>query len=314
MAKRYDKEFKLHAVKQVVEAGKTAAQVARELDIANQTLCTWVQKYKENQNEPFVGSGNLRSDDKALKDLEKQIRDLQEKKCNLKKGYGHLCKRPEVIYRFIKKHQHLYRVAKMCQVLGVSKSGYYIWLKRPTSMQKQKKDKLTAKIKRIHVQSRGIYGRPKITKVLAIEGVNVPQKTVANIMKENNIKSKTVKKYKAITNSNHSLPLSPNLLKQNFTVDAPGKVWVTDITYVWTGQGWLYLATVMDIFSRKIIGWTMDGRMTKDLVILALRRAIWRQAPKQGLIHHSDCGTQYCSKAYRALLDEYGIITDLIRR
>lgn len=114
----------------------------------------------------------------------------------------------------------------MCKVLAVSKSGYYIWLKRPVSNQKKKKAKLAAKIKHIHVQSRGIYGSPKITKVLASEGINVSQKTVATIMKENNIKSKTTKKYKATTNSNHSLPISPNLLNQNFTVDARGKVWI----------------------------------------------------------------------------------------
>ena len=202
----------------------------------------------------------------------------------------------------------------MCKVLGVSKSGYYSWLKRPVSNQKKEKAKLTAKIKRIHVQSRGIYGSPKITKVLVEEGVNVSQKTVANIMKENNIKSKTVKKYKATTNSNHSLPISPNLLNQNFTVDAPGKVWVTDITYVWTSQGWLYLATVMDLFSRRIIGWAMDKRMTKELVILALQRALWRQPPQKGLIHHSDRGSQYCSKAYRALLDKHNIISSMSRK
>lgn len=152
----------------------------------------------------------------------------------------------------------------MCKVLGVSKSGYYMWLKRPTSMQKKAKAKLTAKIKCIPIQSRGIYGSPKITEVLISEGVKVSQKTVSNIMKENNMKSKTVKKYKATTHSNHKLPISPNLLNQNFKVDAPCKAWVTDITYVWTSQGWLYLATVMDLFLRRIIGWTMDKRMTKS--------------------------------------------------
>lgn len=202
----------------------------------------------------------------------------------------------------------------MCKVLGVSKIGYYIWLKRPVSNQKKVKAKLTAKIKRIHIQSRGIYGSPKITKVLASEGVSVSQKTVAKIMKENNIKPKTIKKYKATTNSKHSLPIFPNLLNQNFTVDAPGKVWVIDITYVWTSQGWLYLATVMDLFSRRIIGWSMDKRMTKDLVILALQRAIGRQPPQKGLIHHSDRGTQYCAKAYRTLLDKYGIISSISRK
>ena len=202
----------------------------------------------------------------------------------------------------------------MCKVLGVSKSGYYMWVKRPTSNQKRLKDKLTAKIKRVHMESKGIYGSPKITKVLLSEGISVSQKTVANIMQEHNIKSKTVKKYKATTNSNHSLPVSPNHLNQNFNVEAPGKAWVTDITYVWTSQGWLYLATVMDLFSRRIIGWAMDKRMTKELVILALQRAIGRQPPQKGLIYHSDSGTQYRSKAYLALLNEYGITSSMSRK
>lgn len=202
----------------------------------------------------------------------------------------------------------------MCQVLGVSKSGYYEWLKRPVSNQKKAKAKLVAKIRRIHLQSRGIYGSPKITKVLDSEGIKVSQKTVSKIMKENNIKSKTVKKYKATTNSNHQLPVSPNLLNQNFRVDAPGKVWVADITDIWTSQGWLYLATVMDLYSRRILGWAMDKRMTKELVISALQRAIDRQPPKEGLIHHSDRGTQYCSKAYRTLLHKHGIISSMSRK
>lgn len=181
-------------------------------------------------------------------------------------------------------------------------------------MQKKAKAKLIAKIKCIHIQSRGIYGSPKITEVLASEGVKVSQKTVSNIMRQNNIKSRTVKKYKATTHSKHNLPLSPNLLNQNFKVDAPGKAWVTDITYIWTSQGWLYLATDMDLFSRRIIGWAMDKRMTKELVISALQKAIWRQPPKKGLIHHSDRGSQYCSKAYQALLDHHGIISSMRRK
>ncbi len=202
----------------------------------------------------------------------------------------------------------------MCQVLDVSKSGYYAWLKRMPSKQKVRKLKLTAKITRIHVESRKIYGSPKSTQILHQKGEKISQKTVSNIMKENNLRSKTVKKYKATTNSHHKLPVYPNLLNQNFKVDAPGKAWVTDITYIWTRQGWLYLASVMDLFSRRIIGWAMDKRMTKELVITALRRAIGRQPPKPGLIHHSDRGAQYCSKDYQALLHKYSIIVSMSRK
>lgn len=202
----------------------------------------------------------------------------------------------------------------MCEVLGVSRSGYYEWLNRPKSKQKERKEKLTSQIKRVYLDSRRNYGSPKITKQLNSEGVHVSQKTVSRIMKNEGIRSKTVKKYKATTNSKHNLPIYSNLLDQQFKVDRPGKVWVADITYIWTSEGWLYLATIMELFSRRIIGWAMDARMTKELVILALKRAIRAQSPTSGLIHHSDRGSQYASKEYQQVLRTNGIITSMSRK
>lgn len=202
----------------------------------------------------------------------------------------------------------------MCKVLGVSKSGYYAWLKRPKSKQHERKEKLTGQIKRVYLESRRNYGSPKITKQLHLEGVHVSQKTVSKIMQEEGIRSKTVKKYKATTNSKHNLPVYPNLLAQKFKVDHPGKAWVADITYIWTSAGWLYLATIMDLFSRRIIGWAMSERMTKDLVILSLKRAMRTQPPQLNLIHHSDRGSQYASKEYQQILRENGIITSMSRK
>ncbi|MCT6818340.1 MAG: IS3 family transposase [Lysinibacillus fusiformis] len=311
--KSYDKEFKLEAV-QLVESGKRVAEVARELDLAEQTLHNWVRKFGKDGEAAFVGSGNLKPEDKANKELQKRIRDLEEENAILKKANEHLCKRPEVIYDFIQQHRHEYRVAKMCEVLGVSRSGYYEWLNRPKSKQKERKEKLTSQIKRVYLDSRRNYGSPKITKQLNSEGVHVSQKTVSRIMKNEGIRSKTVKKYKATTNSKHNLPIYSNLLDQQFKVDRPGKVWVADITYIWTSEGWLYLATIMELFSRRIIGWAMDARMTKELVILALKRAIRAQSPTSGLIHHSDRGSQYASKEYQQVLRTNGIITSMSRK
>lgn len=202
----------------------------------------------------------------------------------------------------------------MCEVLGVSTSGYYAWYNRPKSEQKKRRDLLTARIKRIHLESREIYGSPKITKILKSQGVNVSQKTVTRIMKENQIRSKTVKKYKATTNSKHHLPIYPNLLNQQFKVDHPGQVWVGDITYIWTSEGWLYLASIMDLYSRRLIGWAMGERMTKELVITALKRAMVTQPPTKGLIHHSDRGSQYASNDYQDLLREKELITSMSRK
>lgn len=202
----------------------------------------------------------------------------------------------------------------MCEVLGVSKSGFYAWRDRPKSRQKIRKEQLIRQVKRVHVESRNVYGSPKITRALNHAGTSVLQKMVSRIMKENGIRSKAVKKYKATTNSKHHYPVFPNLLNQQFKVEHPGKVWVSDITYIWTKEGWLYLATVMDLFSRRIIGWQMGERMTKELVVTALKRAIGKQAPKAGLIHHSDRGSQYASKSYQSILRTHGITTSMSRK
>lgn len=202
----------------------------------------------------------------------------------------------------------------MCEVLGVSKSGYYAWKDRPKSNQKKRREKLTILVSRAYLESRQNYGSPKITKQLNGKGIQVSEKTVTRIMQENDIRSKTVKKYKATTNSKHSLPVYPNLLNQNFTVNRPGEAWVGDITYIWTKEGWLYLASIMDLYSRRLLGWAMDRRMTKELVITALKRAVVAQPPPPCLIHHSDRGSQYASNEYQVLLRQYGMFTSMSRK
>lgn len=157
-------------------------------------------------------------------------------------------------------------------------------------------------------------GSPTITEALRQEGRRVSSRTVSRLMREMGLKSITVRKYKATTNSNHSLPVFDNKLNQQFNVLAPNKVWVTDITYIGTGEGWLYLASVMDLFSRKIIGWSVGRRMTRELVLDALDQAYERRKPEPGLIHHSDRGSQYASDEYRNRLARYGMIGSMSRK
>src|SRR5699024_4232811 len=167
---------------------------------------------------------------------------------------------------------------------------------------------------RLHTQSKFRYGSPKLTALLRQDGIVISERTVTRYMKEMGIRSITAKKYKATTNSKHNLPVYPNLLNQNFTVRGRGEVWVSDITYVHTKAGWLYLATVMDLFSRRVIGWAMSDRMTQALVIQALKRAFQTQSPTAGLIHHSDRGSQYAALDYQALLREHDITTSMSRK
>jgi transposase InsO family protein len=198
--------------------------------------------------------------------------------------------------------------------MEVSRSGYYKWLKRPESERERQHKEWTEKVKEVYDQNRQLYGSPKITERLHQQGVNISRRTVTRIMKENGIRSKTVKKYKATTNSKHSLPVQENVMNQEFSASKPNEKWVTDITYVSTVEGWLYLASVMDLYSRKIVGWHMSDRMTKELVLQALRQAHGRQHPDPGLLHHSDRGSQYASYDYQKQIQIYEMIGSMSRK
>ncbi|GAE48284.1 mobile element protein [Mesobacillus boroniphilus JCM 21738] len=176
----------------------------------------------------------------------------------------------------------------MCKVLGVSKSGYFKWLNRPKSDRQKQNEKLTQEILQTHLEFKQRYGSVKIAKTLNRRGVKVSERTVSRIMTKNQWKSCTVRKYKATTNSKHQHPVSENVLDRQFKASKPNQLWVTDITYIPTNEGWLYLATVMDLYSRKIVGWAMDKTMTKELVLSALKMAYKRQKPGKGVVHHSD--------------------------
>jgi putative transposase len=214
----------------------------------------------------------------------------------------------------IKKESSQFSISLMCRMLSVSMSGYYTWLNRKPSKSKQKNDELAKKIKIIFDDEKGRAGVPRITRRLKQEGELASKHRVARILRENGWRSKAAKKFKATTNSKHHLPVAPNLLQQNFVAHKPNQKWVSDITYCWTEEGWLYLAVVMDLYSRKVVGWAMSARMTKQLVIDALQMAIWSRKPASGLIIHSDRGSQYCSHAYQKLLETHGLICSMSKR
>lgn len=200
-------------------------------------------------------------------------------------------------------------------MLDVSRSGYYKWRKTPPSERKKQREELSKRIQYHYDDNYGLYGSPKITHLLRQEGLLVGQKTVGRLMKERGLRSRTTRKFRVqTTDSNHNMPVGPNLLNQQFSTKAPNKVWVTDITYIRTREGMLYLASVMDLFSRRIVGWAIQERMTVDLVNQALDAAYTAKAPKPGLIHHSDRGSQYASKEYRAKLKGYKMTCSMSRK
>jgi putative transposase len=202
----------------------------------------------------------------------------------------------------------------MCQVLEVSRSGYYNWLKRPESKRTLSNQQLLKEIIRVHKKYRYAYGYPRVTEQLNKEGINCSRNRVARLMSKNGIVAKTKRKFKATTDSKHNFPVAGNLLKQNFNSAKPHQVWVADITYISTGEGWLYLAAIIDLFNREVVGWAMDKTMTRELVLKALKQAVGRKRPLPGLIHHSDQGKQYASFDYQRALKDYRIKPSMSRK
>ena len=202
----------------------------------------------------------------------------------------------------------------MCRVLDVTRSGYYAWLKRPKSRRKISNEELYQHILRIYQLFDRRYGSLKITHHLRNEGILCNKKRVARLMKQHGLQAKGKRKFKATTNSKHNYPVAENLLNQDFSAQRPNQIWVADITYIGTGEGWLYLAAIMDLYSRQIIGWAMDSTMTRQLVIDAFKQAIGRRKPPAGLIHHSDRGSQYASHEYQKLLKKHQCIPSMSRK
>jgi len=201
----------------------------------------------------------------------------------------------------------------MCQALKVSRSGYYAFLKRPLSKRAIRSKALFETVKKIFENNHRIYGAPRITRALP-EEQKACVGTVAKLMRENSLRAKTVKKYKATTNSSHSLPVAENILNRDFTATKRNEKWVSDITYLWTEEGWLYLAALLDLYDNSIVGWSVGGRMKTDLVSSALEKAIYRTRAKEGLIVHSDRGVQYASKDYQKLLKKNRFICSMSRK
>lgn len=195
----------------------------------------------------------------------------------------------------------------MCRVLSMSPAGYYAWRERPPSPRALKQAQLDTQVREAYDAEKGRAGSPRVVRRLREQGHHAGRHQVANSMRRQRLRAKAARKYKATTNSNHSLPVAPNLLQQNFHADRPNQAWVADITYIATDEGWLYLAVVLDLYSRHVIGWSMSERMTAALVCNALRMAIFARHRPRDVIVHSDRGSQYCSQDYQRLLSEHGL-------
>jgi len=205
-------------------------------------------------------------------------------------------------------------VAFMCKQSGVSRSGYYAWKKRPVSQRQKDDERLVEKIRASHSRGRGEYGSPRIYDDLKEQGETIGRHRVARLMRENGITARPLKRFRKTTDSNHDLPVAPNLLERNFQTDKPDTVWVADITYIWTARGWTYLAVIVDLFSRRVVGWSIDDNMRTELVLKALEMAKSQRMILPEMIFHSDRGSQYASDDYQKALSKDGITPSMSRK
>jgi putative transposase len=214
-------------------------------------------------------------------------------------------------FQFIEDHRDEFSVRLMCKVLEVSTSGYYAWRGRPPSKREMANRELMAKIKEEFEKSSETYGSPRIYQVMRKLGLMCSPNRVARLMRAAGLKAKQTRRYRSTTKRNKADRAAPNILKRDFSAEAPNKKWVADITYIATQEGWLYLATILDLFSRRVVGWSMSPRMTSDLTLGALHMATRRCQPERGLIHHSDQGSQYTDSEYQAVLAAHGIVASM---
>lgn len=217
-------------------------------------------------------------------------------------------------FEFIRAEKALYPVRMLCRTLSVSCAGFYAWCRRGLSTRARADAALKVRIRAAHAGSGKRYGSPRIHGELKAESQHVGRKRVARLMREEGLEGQRKKRFRVTTDSRHSLPVAVNHLNRDFSVSAPNKVWVTDITYIWTREGWLYLAAILDLFSRRVVGWSMDSRIDRTVALDALNMALSTRGPQPGLVHHSDRGVQYASADYQRRLDEGGIICSMSRK
>ncbi|EOW0911656.1 IS3 family transposase [Klebsiella oxytoca] len=307
--KRYPEEFKIEAVKQVVDRGYSVASVATRLDITTHSLYAWIKKYG-----PDSSTNKEQSDAQAeIRRLQKELKRVTDERDIFKKSRGVLRKAVRLRYAFIRDNTCCWPVRLLCRVLDVHPSGFYAWLQQPHSQRHQADLRLTGQIKQFWLESGCVYGYRKIHLDLRDSGQQCGVNRVWRLMKRVGIKAQVGYRSPRARKGEASI-VSPNRLQRQFNPDAPDERWVTGITYIRTHEGWLYLAVVVDLFSRKIIGWSMQSRMTKDIVLNALLMAVWRRNPQKQVLVHSDQGSQYTSHEWQSFLKSHGLEGSMSRR
>jgi putative transposase len=301
--RKFTPEFKAEVVGLCLRGDRTIGQVSRDLDLTETAVRAWVK-----QAEVDLGKGPAEalttSEREELRRLRREVRQLREDREILKKAARLLREGKQVKFAFIHAEKAHHSIVALCRVLGVAPSGYHAWRGRKPSTY----------IRAIHARSRGTYGSPRVHAQLRREGFRVSRKRVVRLMLAAGLEGQRPKRWRATTDSAHDLAVAPNRLQQDFTASAPDEFWVGDITYIRTWEGWLYLAAIVDLFSRRVVGWAAAEHMRTELVVEALEKAVRHRQPAEELTFHSDRGSQYAAQEYRHRLEAHGVVPSMSRR
>ncbi|WP_181360122.1 IS3 family transposase [Stenotrophomonas panacihumi] len=308
--RQYTAEFRSEAVKQVLERGFTVVDVAARIGIPKHTLYGWVQAAKKAAP---AASPAVASDSAEVRRLKAELKRVTEERDILKKGRRVLCQGVKAKYAFMRAHAREFRLVAMCRVLGVQRSGYYAWVRHGTSVREREDQRLLGLIKHHWLASGGVYGYRKITLDLREAGETCSRHRVRRLMQAEGLRAQVGYGRKP-RHRGGPVGVVANVLNREFAPKAPNRVWVTDITYIRTYEGWLFLAAVMDLYSRQIVGWATAPTMTSDLVLQALVAAAWRRKPGPGVLVHSDQGCQFTSSDWQSFLKAHRMVPSMIRR
>nr|WP_249533006.1 IS3 family transposase [Escherichia coli] len=312
MKKRnFSAEFKRESAQLVVDQKYTVADAAKAMDVGLSTMTRWVKQLRDERQGKTPKASPITPEQIEIRKLRKKLQRIEMENEILKKGV--LRKAVRLRYAFIRDNTCCWPVRLLCRVLDVHPSGFYAWLQQPHSQRHQADLRLTGQIKQFWLESGCVYGYRKIHLDLRDSGQQCGVNRVWRLMKRVGIKAQVGYQSPRARKGEASI-MSPNRLQRQFNPDAPDERWVTDITYIRTHEGWLYLAVVVDLFSRKIIGWSMQSRMTKDIVLNALLMAVWRRNPEKQVLVHSDQGSQYTSHEWQSFLKSHGLEGSMSRR
>ncbi|EJA4154690.1 IS3 family transposase [Salmonella enterica] len=301
--KQHTPEFRQEALKLAERIGVAAA--ARELSLYESQLYNWRSK-PQNQLSSSEREQEMSAEIARLK---RQLAERDEELAILQKGRDILREAPEMKYVFIENHQAEFNIKAMCRVLQVARSGWYVWHQRRHQINRRQRFRLVCDnvVREAFSDAKQRYGAPRLTDELRAQGYQFNVKTVAASQRRQGLRAKASRRFRPVSYREHGLPVSENLLKQDFYASGPNQKWVGDITYLRTGEGWLYLAVVIDLWSRSVIGWSMSSRMTAQLACDALQMALWRRKCPENVIVHTDRGGQYCSTDYQSLLKRHNL-------